>query len=310
MPDWVEHGRQYLFSFGHADRGWGYQPGAALSVEPTVLSCLAIAATDPGRKDPRTADALQFFARSLAVFQKPDGAVGVGAGIPAGVQQPAWPTAYAVLLWAAYGRYEAQRARAVEWLLKLKGEAYAHDDGSPVGHDTTLVGWPWVAGTHSWLEPTAMAILALRREGHAAHDRVAEGLKLMADRAVPTGGWNYGNSSVFGNTLRAQPAPTGLSLLALAGLASENDVVDKASDYLLKSLPHTRAPQSLAWGIMGLLAWNRRPAEAAEWLQDAYSLQLERRQAPYLAALLLMASTPHSLNVLGVPFASTPQEAG
>ena len=56
-----------------------------------------------------------------------------------------------------------------------------------LGHDPTLTGWPWVGGTHSWVEPTSLAVLALRREGLGKHPRVEEGLKVIRDRAIVSG---------------------------------------------------------------------------------------------------------------------------
>ena len=42
---------------------------------------------------------------------------------------------------------------------------------------------PGSSGTHSWVEPTALAVLALRREGLGSHARVQEGVRLLRDRA-------------------------------------------------------------------------------------------------------------------------------
>ena len=113
----------------------------------------------------------------------------------------------------------------MRWLLDQGGVAIPNlaAPERTVGHDTAIVGWPWVADTHSWLEPTAVAILALRREGKVDHPRVREGLRLIRDRAIPTGGWNYGNNIAFGRDLRPQPAPTGIALLALAGIEGRSD---------------------------------------------------------------------------------------
>ena len=53
--------------------------------------------------------------------------------------------------------------------------------------DNGLQGWPWVATTFSWVEPTAWCVLALKKwlRGHsdpAAAGRVAEGERLLLDR--------------------------------------------------------------------------------------------------------------------------------
>ena len=46
---------------------------------------------------------------------------------------------------------------------------------------------------------------------------------MIIDRALPHGGWNYGNKVVFGHELRPQPGPTGMALLALATRARQRD---------------------------------------------------------------------------------------
>ena len=303
MPQWVQHSREVLFRAGVSDRGWGYRLGGAPAVEPSVLCCLALLATDPQTPDRRTAGTVKGAAGWLANLQQKNGAVGVAPGMP----EPGWPTAHALLLWATQQDTEAPRRKAVEWLLQSKGVGIARDPDDPVGHDTALIGWPWVRNTHSWLEPTAMAVLALRREGLIDHPRVQEGLKVILDRPVPTGGWNYGNTSVFGNALRAQPAPTGQALLALAGLEQAAPAAEKAVAYLHETLPGTRAPRSLGFGLLGLTAWGRRPADADTWLEKAYEPLVRRREPPYLLAMLLLAAAGDAaLPVLGL--AAAPSE--
>ena len=39
------------------------------------------------------------------------------------------------------------------------------------------LGWPWVDGTHSWVEPTALALLVMGREGLSGHSRAREGVR-------------------------------------------------------------------------------------------------------------------------------------
>ncbi|HMF38434.1 MAG TPA: hypothetical protein VKF17_17470, partial [Isosphaeraceae bacterium] len=91
--------------------------------------------------------------------------------------------------------------------------------------------------------------------------------------------------------LRPQPGPTGLALLALAAQASKlrPRSVDPAIAYLLRTLPDVRAPISLAWGVLGLRAWNASPAAAADWLSESYSLYTGRRDVTTGLSLLLLA---------------------
>ncbi len=81
-----------------------------------------------------------------------------------------------MLLWQAVPGFEKSRSRAAGWLLGLKGQALPRDEytATVIGHDPTVRGWPWVPNTHSWVEPTALVVLALCGEGLNRHGR-AEG---------------------------------------------------------------------------------------------------------------------------------------
>ena len=132
---------------------------------------------------------------------------------------PGWATPYCLLLWNVLNAHPQARRKAAAWLLDQKGDQAEGDKvliQMIVGDDQSILGWPWVAGTHSWLEPTASSIIALDREGLGDHPRVEEGIRMILDRALTQGGWNYGNKSVFGKTLRPHPGPTGMALVALA----------------------------------------------------------------------------------------------
>ncbi len=100
----------------------------------------------------------------------------------------------------------------------------------------------------------------------------ARGLSLIVNRAIPGGGWNYGNNVVFGRALRPQPGPTGIALLALAacGLRELAPCSPPALDYLRQTLPSTHAAASVGWGVLGLKAHDACPPEAASWLEEAY----------------------------------------
>ena len=236
------------------------------------------------------ARAIQRGADWLLSLQNADGSLGLSPSLPS----PCWATAHATLLWNALESYLAPRRQAVAWLLEQKGSPVIVDSaylGTVVGHDPTLIGWPWIEGTHSWVEPTAMAILALQREGLGNHPRVEEGIRVVLNRALSSGGWNYGNTSVFGRQLRPHPGPTGLALLALAaqGVKPRPRAIEPAIAYLLRTLPDVRAPVSLGWGVLGLRAWKASPAAAADWLSESYMLYTGRRDVTAGLSLLLLA---------------------
>jgi len=290
---WIDSARDALFKQETGEGRWGYRPCGKAFVEPTALAGLALLASTPGDvSDPVAREAADW----LAEIQRPDGSLGPSAQIPT----PCWGTPYAILLWAALGEYGAQRRKAVHWLLGLAGETWSLDRTSVVGHDASIPGWPWVDGTHSWLEPTALAVLALRRERLESHPRVRDGLRIICDRAIPAGGWNYGNSEVFGKSLRPQPAPTGIALLALAATDAPDDLIGGACRYLRNTLPRIRAPRSLAWGVIGLEACQQRPARADAWLEESFSRVRRDRPSPVDVAQLLLAASRRTLEILGI----------
>ena len=76
----------------------------------------------------------------------------------------------------------------------------------------------------------------------------------------------------------------------------ENDVayvrvdrVEAGLDYLISELPKVRAPMSLAWGVIALTAWDRRPSEAADWLDETTGRTLTEDPNALYDALLLLA---------------------
>ena len=182
----------------------------------------------------KIASAVKRGAEWLATMQNADGSLGVCAALP----QPGWATPYAILLWSALDTLAPERQRAAAWLLAQKGlrPPVPEIARSPVGHDPTLVGWPWIENTHSWLEPTALAILALSRLSlHDHRSRRRGNAVIIIDRALPHGGWNPGGKAVFGRELRPQPGPTGIAMLALATCATQGAAERSGSGHRLSS---------------------------------------------------------------------------
>ncbi len=152
----------------------------------------------------------------LAAGQLKDGRVSISPDHP----EAFWPTPLAVLAWQGAQTDKAAQERAVSFPLATSGLHWKKNPEAIFGHDSDLKGWPWLASTSSWAEPTALALMALQVAGYGSHPRVAEAVRLLLDRQIPGGGWNYGNTTVFGQTLQAMPEDTGMVLAALGPLIS------------------------------------------------------------------------------------------
>jgi hypothetical protein len=159
-----------------------------------------------------------------------------------------------------------------------------------MGHNSTLVGWPWVDGTHSWLEPTAWCVLALSACGDRHHPRTREGVQLIADRLLASGGCNYGNTIVLGQELRPHVEPTGLALLALAGQPDRHGRIAAAKRWVSGEIGPKTPVVSLSYALLGLSAHRSSPHEADDWLQGAFDRLPEPKHAGLKLALLALAS--------------------
>jgi hypothetical protein len=299
MSSWIPDARRELVGLRGHSGVWGYRRDHRPSVEPTVLACLGLLASAPTNVSAGDLEITRKAADWMQAIQQSNGALPVSEGSTS----PGWATPYALMFWTNISGKEAARRRARTWLLDDEGVPLYLSSQSErvIGHNPGMVGWPWVAGTHSWLEPTALAILALRRDGLFDHPRIKAGTKLILDRALESGGWNYGNKSVFGTELRPQPGPTGLALLALASGGKQSRAVAAALAYLRQTLPDIQAPVSLGWGILGLRAHHGCSSEAEEWIARSYSRCVGKPDAAMGLALLLLASSEHTLELMITP---------
>jgi hypothetical protein len=156
-------------------------------------------------------------------------------------------------------------------------------------HNTDLKGWPWIAATHSWTEPTALSVIALSVAGYQAHSRVKEAVHMLMDRQLPHGGWNYGNTSVFGQELRPAPESTGAALHALTGHVTRQDV-QRSLDYLGKEVTRLHTPISLGWSLLGMNSWGVSPPNAPTLI--AGCLEKQERYGAYDTTSLCLLVLP------------------
>ncbi len=276
--DWRTTARRTILDGRRArDGAWGRDPSGSPRVEPTALALLALTRDDDSPA-----------ARSIAVqacdwmagLQNPRG----GLPLSAGLEESSWPTSFAILSWNVLDIHPEARVLARGWLLDS-----GSDEPSSAGEDPG--GWPWVQGTFTWIEPTALALIALALEGEERHPRCLEAVAMIHERALNGGGWNAGNKAVFGRELRPQPTSTALALIALAVRGERSIVTSRAVDYLSDALKTIRSAASLGWGLIALRAWDAYPTEADVWLAQAHELCQERDQSPASLALLLLAAS-------------------
>jgi hypothetical protein len=234
--------RNFLLGAQNADGGWPYQPGGQGSPEP---ACWALLALDSAAGGPR-----EHGVRWLLSRQNPAGAITL-----AGDAEPHWATSLAVL---ALPEGPA-RGRAVEWLLSWEGRR--RDPQAAVALDGNLRGWPWMSDTFSWVEPTCYAVLALQRAGRREHPRVAEAGRMLLDRQCADGGWNYGNTTVFGAALNGQIPTTALAVLALREADGAKAAVERGLGFLERQMQTRRSALALALTVLCFSA-SRKPAGA------------------------------------------------
>lgn len=207
----------YLSASQNPDGGWGYAAGNASTVEATAAVSLAL------QGEPTLSAARLGALQWLRGAQHRDG----GWGLQKDDDESGWQTAWSVLALAGGGGDANAVARGVDWLLSVKNldvdEDAAQQADEVFGIDSALEGWPWLARQASWVEPTALALLALATAPATTvpKQRAEEAVTYLVDRRCSGGGWNVGNPSMFSLALPPRAHPTAWVLLALARVASE-----------------------------------------------------------------------------------------
>ena len=125
--------------------------------------------------------------------------------------------------------------------------------------DPDKYGWPWVADSASWVIPTAFSIIAIKQftvcnRAAASEKRIHLGVEMLLDRVCVDGGWNAGNSVVYGVALRPHVEATAIALLALLD-EERTGVIQKSVSWLRQSADHVDSVSSLAWCILSLFVY-------------------------------------------------------
>ncbi len=262
-----------------ASGGFASKPRDDYRPDATCWAILAL------RDDPASQDLVMRGRARLAADQLPDGKVCVSRDHP----ETVWPTSLAVFAWHQSQEYEKNQALAVQFLISSSGRHWPRKADSPIVNDTSLKGWPWTDNAYSWVEPTALAMIALKLAGYGDQARVQEGTRLLLDRQLPNGGWNFGNTIVFGHELSPMPMTTGIALDALKD-ETPYEPIQGSLSYLKSRIASLDTPLSLGWSLLGIGAWQARPQQAKALIYNC--LKRQDRHGAYdtcSLALLLVA---------------------
>ena len=273
------------------DGGYGYYPNRKSRLEPTAWVAMS-SSMDAGRALGWLADA-----QGADGWIRDDRRAPVNYGF----------NAVALLALLNDSRSAAHAERLADALLEARGLAYGP---SPVvRQDNSLQAWSWVSETLSWVEPTAYALLAMKivqqrgllsRRASTIRTRIEVAERLLQDRACASGGWNYGNSQVFGHDLYAHGPTTAVALWALQD-RREAAFVDAGLRFLASQAAIERSGLALAFSAIGLRLFNRPFAEVTAMMQAQAATSLALANSVTLAALsLALAPEPGALHPLTV----------
>jgi Prenyltransferase and squalene oxidase repeat len=219
--------QRQLLAFQNPDGGWPFLKGSSWT-EPTALALLALRLHD------QSLPIRQAAASWLERRQNSDGGWRPNDAVPTST----WVTSLAILALPNASK------QAGVW---LAGHIHSKTGGSP-----------WFPSTAGWVTPSATSILALSRLDSASFaSQIEQSRKFLLSRRCRDGGWNHGGSSFRSENANSYPETTGLALLALTSIPSEQlTAAFRLSDDFLKNPGST---EGLSWLQMGLIAQGRKP---------------------------------------------------
>jgi hypothetical protein len=242
------------------DGGWSFFGSTQVSIEVTCLASMAM-----------NSFAIDAVIRSIAALlrsQTPEGSWPAFVGDTEG----SWVTALAISTLNIQNDPSDARERAFRWMLETRGREghwlwkwkFKTADRQ-VNFDPEKYGWPWTPGANSWVIPTAFAIIALKQftvcdRTAASENRVRRAVGMLLDRACRGGGWNAGNSIVYGVPLVPHIEPTALSLMALQD-EPKTPFIQSSVEWLKVSSSGCDSIESLSWSILALFIFQEAIAE-------------------------------------------------
>ena len=271
--------RHQLLNARNGVGGWGYEAGRTPRLEPTCWALLALRTSHPG--DDRILT--EWPLRGGALLEHRTGL-------------PNW-SFHALALATRLALSDVavdELQRLADALVEARGIAL--EQPSDQRQNNRLQGWSWIDGTFSWAEPTAWAILALKKcyalgiVPKGACTRILEGESLLQDRVCAGGGWNYGNSNVFNKSLPAYIPTTAIALLALQDRGDEAFVQESLTFLEEQSVRHP-STRALALSTLALRR-HGRPTSLVEGALRTWLSNHPAQDVPSLGMALCALEKP------------------
>ena len=267
----------YLLAAQNADGGWGFRSGTQSRIEATAWVVIAL------KQVFSTSAAGDAIARGLGFLRDAQLSDGSWAAAPGQTQGSSVTSLGCWAFLAANENREGLR-RGLSWLVAARpGDSGTwwrlmrrfNRDKKVSQQNDAYWGWSWTAGTASWVEPTAQALLVLREapaelRPAGSEQRLKLGEAMLFDRMCPGGGWNCGNPMVYGVAGEPQVSTTVWPLLALRGSAERSEIQQSLA-WIERNWGSVRSAASLALSQIALNAFDRGHAAFDSTLRGLYA---------------------------------------
>ena len=268
-----EEALKLLIASQNSDGGWGAVVGKGSNTEVTALAILALRSGGGDRGGERGR-------RWLIEHQNSDGSWPLSAT----AKGSSWSTALAMIALGDAPEPQERIVKAGNWVLEQEGSKPGilaniiraiRFEKNVVHLNEDLIGWSWSPNTFSWVEPTSYCLLALKKNRRvlpekAWRERVEQGELMIYDRMCEGGGWNYGNSSVYGDSMWPYPDVTAVALIALQD-RRERKENQKSLRVLVDLAQKTDSGLALAWTAICLALYGEDNGEIKKLLAQRFA---------------------------------------
>src|SRR4030042_3032835 len=237
----------YLISVQNEAGGWGYSRGQRSVVEPTAAVLLAI------RDEAIATSSFSKGITWLKSCQNQDG----GWGIHEDDLESGWQTAWALIAIKKSNPGSSTIARGIEWLTYVSTNLITQEEfqkqNLPFNDNVFARVWPWLPGQGSWIEPTALAVIALEGSdlSNVASIRMSAAIEYFRQNRTPVGGWDIGNAGPYETIVLPHAYRTSLVLLALSQV-NPNGIIPNDLSALRSEMKQDLSILSLSSGLLGL----------------------------------------------------------